>query len=102
VPTAILSNIPRDVWHYLEGQHAWIRIPDVTTLSFRLGAVKPDPALYCRCLEALSVEPSKALYIDDREENVAAALRLGIRGWHYMLTDARCIPLTLMQVRRGR
>lgn len=44
------------------------------------GVVKPDPALYRVLLERFEVEPSRAVFVDDRGENVAAAHALGMAG----------------------
>jgi putative hydrolase of the HAD superfamily len=79
VRTAILSNVPGDIWHRLTGQHAWLAAADATTLSFEAGAAKPEPAIYRRCLEQLGVAPQQALFVDDRADNIAAARRLGLR-----------------------
>jgi len=65
--------MPREILQLLQRRHAWIAAADVTTLSFALGAAKPDPAIYHRCLEDLAVEPARALFVDDRFENVEAA-----------------------------
>ena len=78
IRTAILSNVPGDIWHALTGQHAWLLAPDAATLSFQAGAVKPDPAIYRRCLGQLGVAPEQALFVDDRLENIAAARELGL------------------------
>jgi FMN phosphatase YigB (HAD superfamily) len=40
--------------------------------------IKPDKAIYERCLEGLQVTPSEALFVDDKEINVQAARALGI------------------------
>lgn len=80
VPTAILSNVPADIWHCLRERHGWLHAPAVATVSFQAGAVKPEPAIYHRCLAALGVGPGQALFVDDRAENVAAARRLGLRA----------------------
>jgi 2-haloacid dehalogenase len=42
--------------------------------------VKPDPAIYRLALARFGLEPGEAVFIDDREENVAAAEALGITG----------------------
>ena len=78
VRTAILSNVPGDIWRSLTGEHPWLLAPDATTLSFEAGAVKPDPAIYRRCLEQLGVAPQQALFVDDRLENITAARQLGL------------------------
>ncbi len=49
--------------------------------------IKPDPRIYQRLLERYSVDPSKALYIDDSARNVAAAESLGMRGWWFRGAD---------------
>ncbi|MGE5133643.1 MAG: HAD family hydrolase [Gemmatimonadota bacterium] len=79
VRTAILSNVPGDIWHRLTREHPWLLAPDAATLSFEAGAVKPDPAIYRRCLGQLGVAPQRALFVDDRAENIAAARELGLR-----------------------
>ncbi len=44
------------------------------------GLVKPDPAIYYRCIEALDLPAEKMLFIDDKEENIVAAERAGMQG----------------------
>lgn len=85
---AILSNMPWDIWHLLERRLAWIAAADVTTLSFAVGTAKPDPGIYHRCLEDLAVAPSRALFVDDRVENVEAAEEVGIRSLLYRTPNA--------------
>jgi putative hydrolase of the HAD superfamily len=47
-------------------------------LSFRVGARKPEPAMFSAALERARVRPREALLVDDLAENVAAARRLGM------------------------
>jgi putative hydrolase of the HAD superfamily len=54
---------------------------DAVVLSFRVGAVKPDPAFWDAALAAAGCEPRDCLYADDRPELVAAAAELGIPGF---------------------
>lgn len=89
IRTAILSNTPRDIWTYVSAKHPWTRVADVRTLSFEIGLAKPDPAVFGICLERLGAAPEETLFVDDREENVDAARRLGIRTDHYRLD--RCL-----------
>jgi HAD superfamily hydrolase (TIGR01509 family) len=55
---------------------------DLRVFSNEVGASKPDPAIYLHTLRRLGLEdrPTAAFFVDDRQENVDAALRLGIRG----------------------
>ncbi|MGA5407457.1 HAD family hydrolase [Streptomyces lavendulocolor] len=78
---ALLSNIPPELaGHYEERHTAWLRHFDVRAFSCRTGHAKPDPAAYAWCLRALAAPPRDVLFVDDREENVAAARAAGLRG----------------------
>lgn len=52
-----------------------------------LGIVKPDPAIYQACLDRLNVASRKALFVDDRLENVEAAAQLGWQTLHFTGED---------------
>lgn len=47
------------------------------------GVAKPDPAVFAHCAKALGVAPSRVLFIDDKPENAAGAVRAGMSGHHY-------------------
>jgi len=78
--TAVLSNMSRYVSGYLRQQAHWLGLFDHLCFSGELGIVKPSPAIYNVCLEALDVPASQALFIDDREINIKGARAVGIRG----------------------
>ncbi|HEY3119338.1 MAG TPA: HAD-IA family hydrolase [Vicinamibacteria bacterium] len=48
--------------------------------SCALGSRKPEPRIYAQALEITQRAPPECVFIDDQEENVAAALRFGIRA----------------------
>lgn len=78
--TAILSNMPADNLVFLKEKHPWFEEFPVRIFSCRLGLIKPEPAIYHRCLEALEVPPASALFLDDTPGNVSAARALGMRA----------------------
>jgi putative hydrolase of the HAD superfamily len=90
VPTAILSNMARDTWELLEPRFDGVA---ALTLSFEVGAAKPEAAIYLRCLETLGVEPAEALLVDDRRENVEAARALGMKALLFEGEDALAAEL---------
>lgn len=51
--------------------------------SCYLGVRKPDRRIYQIALDVLQRDPDGAVFIDDRPENVAAAVSLGIHGIRY-------------------
>ncbi len=46
-------------------------------LSYKLRALKPDPLIFERVLQRLSLDPAEILYIDDIGENLRAAAQFG-------------------------
>jgi HAD superfamily hydrolase (TIGR01509 family) len=58
----------------------WLRHFDHLILSCEVRAIKPDPAIYKRCLSDLGTPPGETLFLDDREKNIVAAQTLGIVG----------------------
>jgi putative hydrolase of the HAD superfamily len=48
--------------------------------SCYLGLRKPSPEIYLRGLDVLQCAPERAVFTDDREENVAAAASVGIHA----------------------
>jgi len=59
---------------------------DAVYASHHLGVSKPDPKFWLRILEAEGKTAEQVFFIDDFEENVEAARRLGIRCHRF--TDA--------------
>ncbi len=53
---------------------------DSITLSFELGVLKPDVAIYRAALEKAAVAPEEAFFTDDLPEHVEAARKSGMRG----------------------
>lgn len=52
---------------------------DTVILSCDVNMQKPDPAIFLHLLETIGKKPEAILYIDDREENIAAAKQLGMQ-----------------------
>jgi putative hydrolase of the HAD superfamily len=51
--------------------------------SSEVGMRKPDPRIYEHTCELLDVEPTVAVFLDDNEDNVAAAGLLGLETVHF-------------------
>jgi putative hydrolase of the HAD superfamily len=76
--TAILSNMQRSLRQRLAELCPWLPEVDAAVFSSDLGFVKPEPEIYRRVIELLSIEPGEALFIDDVEANVTAARQVGM------------------------
>lgn len=79
--TGILSNSgpgARD----RERHHGFEAITDDIVYSHEVGLMKPDARVFDLTAERLAVRPDEVLFLDDVEENVAAARAA---GWHAVL-----------------
>ena len=61
---------------------------DAVVVSCEVGVAKPDPRIYEICLLRLGVSPERALFVDDRADNIEAAARLGMETLHFAGDDA--------------
>ncbi|BBX18810.1 hydrolase [Mycolicibacterium duvalii] len=83
IKTAVVSNIAFDVrpaFHALGVADA----VDEFVLSFEVGVVKPDPAIFRTALERLGVPPHRALMVGDSDEADGGARSVGC---HFALVD---------------
>lgn len=78
--TAILSNIPHDLLHGVRTTFDWLDEFEVQIWSCEHGIIKPDPAIYRLCIDALGCEPHRTLFFDDREANVEGARKVGMHA----------------------
>jgi len=81
--TGILSNIGDAIAEGIYAKLPWLAGFDHCTWSYALGMAKPEPAIYIVTAKALSTEPARILFIDDREENIAAAEAVGMQAIQY-------------------
>ena len=80
IPVGVLSNTCRSHWDWINRQYL-SRFPihfDSYVLSFEVGSMKPSTSIYEAAEHATEVAPERILFLDDRQENVAAAAS---RGW---------------------
>jgi putative hydrolase of the HAD superfamily len=83
IRTGILSNIGDAIAEGICAKLPWLSGFDHCTWSHALFLAKPDPAIYLKTAEALNTPPANILFIDDREENIAAAVAVGMQAIQY-------------------
>jgi putative hydrolase of the HAD superfamily len=91
--TAILSNMPSDMASHARQNFDWLHHFDHLILSCEVRAIKPDLAIFKRCLSDLGTQPGETLFIDDREKNIEAAHSLGIVGLLFQSIEKLCDDL---------
>jgi len=89
VKVGILSNTCVAHWRWLqEADYPALRGPfDAILLSYEVGAMKPASLIYHAATESAGVAAERILFLDDRIDNVEAALACGWQA--HQFTDAR-------------
>jgi putative hydrolase of the HAD superfamily len=84
IRTGILSNMPEDMETGLRARHLWIDAFDHHIWSHAINLAKPEPAIYRHAAEALNTPPQNILFIDDKPENIDAAIASGMQAIQYL------------------
>ena len=89
-PLILVSNTNEAHIEFIRTQYGVLDYFDRHVLSYKLGLLKPDRKIFEHAI-AVSGYPAEALFFaDDREENIFAARKLGIRG-HQFETESKLI-----------
>jgi putative hydrolase of the HAD superfamily len=84
----VLNNEARETNEYRIEKFGVRAQVKVALRSCYLGLRKPDLAIYKRALDILGRPPERILFIDDRPENVAGAVAIGMKGIRFEGEDA--------------
>ncbi len=79
----MLSNGVREIVERIRADRDLPSLFDAVVISYEVGLAKPEPEIYRLTLSQLGVGPADALFVDDRAENVAMALELGMRALQF-------------------
>jgi 2-haloacid dehalogenase len=78
VPCYALSNMERENWERRFEIYDFLGWFDGYFISGLEGVIKPDSEYFERALERFDLRPEEVLFIDDRPDNTAAAMALGM------------------------
>jgi putative hydrolase of the HAD superfamily len=82
----LLSNTSRTHFEFISRTYGVLEHFDRFVLSYQVGAIKPEPAIYEAALQAIGCEPHECFYTDDIPEYVDAGRRYGLHA--EVFTDA--------------
>lgn len=82
----VLSNMSREFINFLRQQEVYKNF-DGDVISCEVGVVKPMPEIYDLLLDHFALDPSETIFIDDRKENIEAAVQKGIGTFHFDRND---------------
>jgi glucose-1-phosphatase len=92
VPIGCLSNTNSTHWSYQSSQWPMLDLFDFRFLSFELGLVKPDVAIFQAVADQIPIGRDRILYFDDVALNADAARSFGFRSEHVRgLEEARAV-----------
>jgi putative hydrolase of the HAD superfamily len=78
----VLSNTDTMRFGFIKKKFPEILIFDEYVLSFEVGYMKPHTQIYKEALKKAGFPAKECVFIDDRDENIEAAAKLGINGIH--------------------
>ncbi|MET3825191.1 2-haloacid dehalogenase [Sphingomonas sp. PvP055] len=95
VPLYAITNFSGEFWPPFREREAALfdRFVDIVVSGDEL-LTKPDPAIYRLALDRFGLEAADALFIDDREDNVAGARSVGMPA--VVFTDADALRADLV------
>lgn len=88
IRTGILSNLGDEMHAGVVGRFEWFDRFHHCTFSYLLKLAKPEVEIYQHAVQGLDTPPEEILFIDDREENIAAAQEVGLQTLRYSNHDA--------------
>jgi putative hydrolase of the HAD superfamily len=83
----VLSNMHLASITYLEQRHTFWDVFDGIVISSRIKMVKPEIQIYEHLLNRYQLQPVDTVFIDDLQENLAAASSIGIQTIKFVNPD---------------
>jgi len=80
ITVGLLSDTDPLHWNYIRTTWPWINHIKKPTLSFEVGVMKPNAAIYLAAAENVQTPPPQCLFIDDLQANVDGARAVGMRA----------------------
>jgi len=84
---ALLSNTDMIHFNTIKRKFNFVKYFDVVVVSYTVKMMKPEQRIYEITLKKANTNANEALFIDDKEENVAGASKLGIKSIHFNNAD---------------
>jgi len=94
-----ISNFAADTFELAAARFPFLTEFEVAAVSGRLGLLKPEPAIYRWLIETAGIDPVRALFLDDLEENVEAARAIGLQAELFVDADGAAEALARRGVR---
>lgn len=77
--SVLSDNVPERI-NYLEDKYGFKGLFDDMVLSFEVNMTKPSDEIFRLAIKRLDVLASESIFVDDKVDNVNAAIGLGLKG----------------------
>ena len=79
-PIYLLTNFQEKPFEQLYEISETLQMSVGSVVSAQIKLMKPEPEIYLHLFEKFNLKPTECLFIDDRPENIEAAMQLGMDG----------------------
>ena len=76
----VLSNYGRRTYDLTKQKLTFLKLMDGVLFSWQVKQLKPEPEIYQTLLERYHLKPEECVFLDDNQDNVAAAERIGMHA----------------------
>ncbi|MFT4303651.1 MAG: HAD family hydrolase [Candidatus Woesearchaeota archaeon] len=83
----MISNATPEIETGNKRRNNYFDLFDFVHYSHKIGSRKPEQEIYKFVLETHLLEPAECIFIDDKQENVEAAERIGMKGIRYTINE---------------
>ena len=79
----ILSNFSKPLFGRCQKEMKFLDLMEGGYMSWQIHCLKPEPEIYQKLIQDFSIDPSRAVFIDDLLDNVAEARAQGLHAVHF-------------------
>ena len=83
----LLSNISAIHYPWIFKAYPEFSYFEHKVLSFEIGILKPELAIYQYAINTYRLDPASTIYIDDQSQNIESGRKLGFQCWQYDLNN---------------
>jgi 2-haloacid dehalogenase len=93
LPLYLLTNMPAEVFAARRARYPVLRQFHGAVVSGEEGVLKPSPEIFARLRRRFGLDPSRTLFVDDQEANVAGARAEGFLAHRFVDAETlgRCL-----------
>lgn len=89
----VLSNYGIDLYERTKHMMCFLPYMDGVLFSYECHLIKPEREIYAHLCDMFHLDPAECVFMDDREENIDAAVRYGMQGICFRNFEDTCEKL---------